>query len=57
MAAPETAVRTCAKCGSDDLVWGDEFRGCGCTPDTTGYEVEFCNECEEPTGERNWVGH
>ena len=57
MAAPETAVRTCAKCGSDDLVWGDEFRGWGCTPDTTGYEVEFCNECEEPTGERNWVGH
>jgi hypothetical protein len=40
--------RICAACGSDEIIWGEEF--------DTGHDVEMCAVCGEPTGERRWVG-
>lgn len=56
MSAP-AATQTCAHCGSEEFVWAEEYRGPYLDPNGTGYDIEVCAECDEPTGERVWVGH
>lgn len=51
------AARTCSECGSDDLIWVEEYRGPYLDPNGTGYDIEVCAECDAPTGARVWVGH
>ena len=52
MSAPDEPV--CPECGGE-LRWGEEYKGIGATPCTTGYEVLFCQACDHVV-ERRWVG-
>jgi hypothetical protein len=54
---PKHAARTCSECGSDDIIWVEEYRGPYLDPNGTGYDIEVCAECDAPTGARVWVGH
>ncbi len=44
----------CKKCGGQ-TTWMIELTTAG-SPYGTGYEMEVCEDCNEPTGEKRWVG-
>ena len=47
--------KTCPDCGGT-LVWGIEYTGLGATPESTGFDIEYCEICGKPTGDRHRVG-
>jgi hypothetical protein len=51
---PSHASRVCDECGSEEFMWGVEYTASD--PFGTGYDIEMCARCGEPTGERDWVG-
>ena len=52
---PQNEEEKCPVCGGR-LVWGTDFIGRAATPESTGFEVQYCEDCNDDTGERRFVG-